>query len=539
MYVLLDIEWLNNKQNHFGPTQIAALRVTNEWSGQGLFYRRIRPRDPSFHNWNHMAYTGGTAEDFLRAQSLYSVISDFMAWLREDDVLCVWHKDTKSMLKSAVNIALKRGLTQEILILQQYMPKHLKRWGIANNSPHKIVKARGWDVSKPIHQANNDVINMRRALMSLCFRAEELETAQAETSAAATKDMAQERYYMEPQRSVVHLPGCSHIPTDAIEVMKPEKGFLFKEGIRFCSCMAEVMSQKRRERNRDTIARSQYNYVYAENSKVFHRRNCGLILKSTAMIKGSVYYEGCIRADKRPCKICNPVAEKRFDYKIKKNNIRKIGVGMRSLTSEEQRSMLRYRQAREERFSKGTDDFKSEIDKADFYTLTQSRFGFFAAKGYNTFHLRHCRKLQGLTHIHGFATYKDAVRAGHQPCKYCKPTKKHDITCSVPITNQQRAGESIKDLEELCLRNGYPFNSEGTWFGFQTPVGKWIIEIATKPYVVQHINLTVTPDNESNFHRQPRLFLSMTDAFEYIHRHDLALLSKRCEAPMESMAAEG
>lgn len=57
----------------------------------------------------------------------------------------------------------------------------------------------------------------------------------------------------------------------------------------------------------------------------------------------------------------------------------------------------------------------------------------------------------------------------------------------------------------------------------ETEVGIWRINTASSPYRLDHINLTMTPDNRTEFHRQPRLFLSLRDAFYYIKRHDEGL----------------
>ena len=58
-------------------------------------------------------------------------------------------------------------------------------------------------------------------------------------------------------------------------------------------------------------------------------------------------------------------------------------------------------------------------------------------------------------------------------------------------------------------------------------MGRWKIDTSTSPYVIYHINLVRTPDNENYYHRQPRLFLSLLDAFLYIHRHDKNLMRGR------------
>lgn len=64
MFVLMDIEWIENRYHHINPTQIAAMRVDEQWNCQDQFYSRIYPRDNSFHNWKHMAYIGGTPSDW-------------------------------------------------------------------------------------------------------------------------------------------------------------------------------------------------------------------------------------------------------------------------------------------------------------------------------------------------------------------------------------------------------------------------------------------------------------------------------------------
>ena len=112
------------------------------------------------------------------------------------------------------------------------------------------------------------------------------------------------------------------------------------------------------------------------------------------------------------------------------NTIKKMGGKSRFLSVEEERSLDRYAQAKKERLSGQNADFKTETEKNDFYTLTQPRFGFFAGSGFETFHLRTCKKLEGLTHIKGFSTFKEAMRSGRHPCKYCKPTNKNNIVYS-------------------------------------------------------------------------------------------------------------
>ena len=145
--------------------------------------------------------------------------------------------------------------------------------------------------------------------------------------------------------------------------------------------------------------------------------------------------------------------------------------------------------------------------------------------------MRNCKKLSGITNVEGFAWYKDATRAGYSPCKCCKPDPKHDVVVSLPIYSTKRYGESVGTLKGLCNRFGYKYWEEDGLSHLETDVGIWRINTSVSPYRLEHINRVATPDNRTEYHRQPRLFLSIRDAFYYIKRHDegLALTWKETE----------
>ena len=167
---------------------------------------------------------------------------------------------------------------------------------------------------------------------------------------------------------------------------------------------------------------------------------------------------------------------------------------------------------------------KQEV-KDDLYTLTQPRFAFWAATGYNTFHLRHCKKMVGLTHLKGFSLYADATSAGYRPCKCCKPTSKHDINVSLPIYSKKRYGDGVQALIDACESHAYEYKQDGSRFTFETPVGIWRLDTTRTPYRIQHINTAMNPNNRITFHNQPRLFYSLKDVFDYVKRHDDHLLA--------------
>ena len=119
------------------------------------------------------------------------------------------------------------------------------------------------------------------------------------------------------------------------------------------------------------------------------------------------------------------------------------------LSADEQRAINRHRQAQEERMAYMQNGSLKQDGKDDLYTLTQPRFAFWAASGYNTFHLRNCKKMSGLKNLKGFSLYADATAAGYRPCKCCKPTSKHDIYLSLPIYSKKRYGDGIRRVIRL------------------------------------------------------------------------------------------
>lgn len=58
MYVLVDMEWISNQRGNHWPTQLAAARVDAHWNTVDTLSTLFRPKDFSFQQWGHMAFSG-------------------------------------------------------------------------------------------------------------------------------------------------------------------------------------------------------------------------------------------------------------------------------------------------------------------------------------------------------------------------------------------------------------------------------------------------------------------------------------------------
>jgi len=544
MYVLMDIEWITNRDNVLNPTQFAALRVDQRWQELDSFYARIFPLNPSFYEWGHMAYSGGRAVDFMNARTLTQAFEAFLEWVKTDDVLCFWHEDSVSTFRAAYSLVYRTGYAGRILVLRDYLYPYLRDGGIKTGNPYKLMSRCGLTPPTIMHHSDNDVRAMLGAVAGYEYPQELLDENPPKLQKNIQNPIAslpeeQRPYQYDELRELFHKRDCPAIPVAAQLSGYADLKYMMRKKLRACpECMKKDLYEARVARNQDIIDRTDYRYVYALNSQVYHRRDCKAILHTSSEIRGSAYYQTVVDTGRRPCKLCNPTGQSWTEIQrpnLKKAKKKKKGnpQNERSLSEEEKRAIARFRQAKNERISGLENQFETEVAKNDFYILTQPRFAFWAAEGYQTFHLRHCRKLNGVDHLKGFARYKDATRAGHKPCKFCKPSEKHDIVLSIPITNQKNSQEKVSDLANLCMVYGYPYSEQGVYFCMETPVGKWKINTSSRPYILHHINLIVTPDCERGYHKQPRIFLSLEDTFNYIHRHDHKLIEQGQETSAE------
>jgi len=384
MYVLMDLEWVTNKQLHFSPTQIGAMRVNDAWEQQSVFYSRIRPRDASFYTWKHIGYTGGTALDYLHSPGIHHVLSKLEEWLLDDDVICIWAKDAKNILKSSYNLVLNKKVAQRIVIIGDYVYPLLKETGIQKGDAHRIASIYGVDAPKPKHHSENDVTAMQLALKAIGFSPELFLNAPPKKSTDASQEIVVPKalnnwsenapYQYDRKARIIHKKGCSEIPSDADLLGYDTLRIALSKHYEVCpACLASEIKIANKQRNQDIINRTEYNFVYADNSEVFHRRDCGLILATHGVIRGSVYYNTCAETGRRACKCCSPSPDKLVfpSKKIKLQSTKTPSAIERSMTREEQTSLARFKQAQKERYTRQPEQFDSETAKEDFYLIVE------------------------------------------------------------------------------------------------------------------------------------------------------------------------
>lgn len=538
MFVIVDMGWVTNDSGRHCPTQLAAAKVDSNWKGVSFCSTLIRPLDSSFHIWEDKAFGGAKAIDFLDGRGAYNSLSYFLDWLDEDDVLVWWHINSVRMFEKFVKIILKKQVNHQMITIHDRVYDFLDSKHKPKDTPYNIAGSLGFYVAE--HLKYSSAYNVRLIsdiLMQIEYPQEKLsepfvkaETKCDETMIVNTEHTEHFLYRYDYETNTIHSKDCPDIIGKEM-FMKRYNALnkAVKKKYKPCKCCKKEYNEIVKERSRRIIDQTPYTYIYTPTSDVFHRPDCRCMYYARTIF-GTTKFRTAINTGKNPCKICNPKSEPKVAKKVEKQ----ISVLLEKkhiipIDKEVDKALKRQRIAAEERARKLREENLTDAEIRDVYTLTQPRFAFWAGKGCKTFHIHSCSKINTTSELRGFESYEYAINSGYTPCRHCKPTAKHNATISVPISSKIRNNDRFEDLAYFSFQEGYTFKVEKDALYIETPVGKWYVKKSKPPICIEHINLVVTPFS-NKYHKQPRLFLSYYDVFEYIKRHDEALeqVSDKC-----------
>lgn len=560
MLVIMDIEWIE-ADYRVCPTQISALRVDSSWKVIDRFDQLIQPYNIRAQMWEHMAYNGHLPDEFIAAPTAATVMNRLNNWLSPLDILCWWSESTAATFIALHRLLLKQAPNYPMRLILPAIKASLQQKGIsARGSAYGIAKELAIPVSGREHCSMDDTDMIRIVCQQLMVQNEEIMQSFLRPAAEGATihtlfgkktapDMRNAEYEypyaLDMTKQILHRAECEKINFHHEIRLVSTMNLAFRTLSRPCSCCKEVYWDYSRRQADINIQKMQISYVYSEHEgrKLFHRPDCIHVKRMPyPMIHGAVRYDTCINHGYEPCGWCKPKPRDEKEPKhvymqpriavlkeIPSVSKKKVIAGdafnaTRTLSRFEQNAIKRHAAAVKERAAMPNN--LTGVENHDAFVLAQSGYAFWAAEGYQTFHLRNCPKLAHLSHLHGYARFAEAKHFGLSPCKLCKPTGKHDITASVPIYQQIRKNETVEEIDGLCTKYGWQYCRDEREYRIETTVGIWRLELETVPVRVLHINKVKTPGNETIFHKQERLFLSMTDTIEYIRRHDSSLMEK-------------
>lgn len=510
MFVIMDLEWFKTSKHHICPTQIAALRVDDEWNTASVFYELICPQEGVSVPWAHVAFSGASADAFMNAHSAHAILARLGQWLRPDDVLCWWREEPAAVLKLLLKAIMKQNYPNAACILSPYFMACVRDGHPLKGDPYSLARKRGIPVPKVEHCSINDVRAVQRLMQGVKISTDVLLGPVPDYRKFVKDHAAQYLFLYDESTNLLHIPGsrCAE-NLQELRGLTTIKSCIANQYKPCPECCTAVWKKELKAYNEETVRRQRCGYFFFDDSKVFHRGTCRFIRLAARRYNGAVYYETCIKGGRAPCKLCKPEPEPQAEEKPEKQQT--AGDWMRK---SERRAFERYTQAVRERSFAVRQDM-SASERRDMLTLTATNYAFWAAQGYRTFHLRSCRKLNGRTNLKGFETYQQAIHAGYQPCRECRPSKKDNMEISMPIDTVVRKEETLEDILAMCTRWALEHHYQQPFLSIRTPAAEWKINITMHPVVIYH-----KPASSNLFHEQHKMFLSVLDAIAYIAKHD-------------------
>ncbi len=540
MLVIMDMEWIEENHRPY-PTQISALRISEYWSENSRLDQLIRPAAGHDWDWDHMAFTGYGKDDFLRAPDAAAAMNSLQIWLRSDDVLCWWSEPTVTAFMTVWQYLFHVSPPFAFCLAAPALEESLLKAGVyPKGSAYSFARKLRISSLGTEHCSADDVNAVRLLISRLHVKPERimrhvLSDGLDQSGKPARNELYGSKYVLDLTNMQGHIASCSLIPQDITMKRVATLDEVVKSLVLPCSCCSGEYWSYSRKRAEENIRKSQLNYIFTEDTGLFHVPSCIYVQNIPyPKVHGSVRYSKAVAKGLFPCGRCWPRPEDENEphythedgFAIRRKMAEKIAAGRlgatedkaagRTLKRHEINAMQRHNQAIKEREAlspnvKGTEGH-------DAFVLTQSSYAFWAAEGYRNFHLRNCPKLNGLSHLHGYARYSDARKFGLSPCKLCKPSAKNDIIASVPMKQRIRENETEEQIDNFCDSQGWKHEYSDNAYYIETPVAKWKLMTDTHPLAVYHM-----PNGQTEYHKQHRTFLSMTDTVEYIRRHDIGV----------------
>lgn len=282
MYVLIDMEWVTNRHGNYWPTQLAAIRVDEEWQTVDSFSVLFRPKDITFQKWDHMAFSGWTRDNFLNADSLYPALDAFEHWLQPEDILCWWHQEAYDLYIMFTKVAQIRDRASMVVFLSDYIYGFLAGQKGAVGSPYKICAARDIPTPEPAHCSINDVLAIQSLVQSIDFQQRNLQAPPKKwvKDTTALKGSPVFPLLYDTSTQLLHHSDCELLPDNRYLPAYTSFKAPIRKRYKPCACCHDEFLDALWDRNQDSITRSDYNYVYSKQSKVFHTRNCSHVLLS-------------------------------------------------------------------------------------------------------------------------------------------------------------------------------------------------------------------------------------------------------------------
>ncbi len=318
MVVLMDMGWIENAEKEACPTQISAMRVDGSWDRVSRLDELIKPEDQSCQQWNHMAFAGYPSSAFLEAGTIQDALQKLNAWLLKDDVLCWWGDQPALVFSVVVRKIFNRSVKHPMKTIFSAFAHTVKDGQTTEGTPYKLARIRGIAIPRIEHCSRNDVDVIQKLLKRVQMSIKPILKSAIDMEAAIKpsdqyrkkkhmKPVNGASFFYDPKENKLHRADCEKAKQneEIVWVNSVKEGL--KHGYPPCSCCKAEYWDYSWQQAKEAIRKCRYSFVYTWQGKYFHKPTC-IHAKHIpyGQLRGSVYYENCIRSNKIPCGWCKP-----------------------------------------------------------------------------------------------------------------------------------------------------------------------------------------------------------------------------------------
>lgn len=536
MFVLMDLEWITDFNNFNYETQLAALRVDNNWNEVSSYTSLIHPQVWMEHA---IGLGGHTREEYDRAYSLTKVMEGFQRWLQPDDVLCWWQNDPKELFEKEYKRLMDADLDRLSIELKPCFKAFVDDGFSKSGNPYDLAAAREIPRYKPAHDSLNDVWMLADLLSAVSLTQDVNELLHADAVLKVQDQIAHKnaKYLIDTKDNSTHILGCKRISS----MVNCSAAWSIREVVKhhgpICSCcrnevLPQIVEYNAKElASRKCIGYSKI-YFYLNDSAVYHTRDCSCLLQTTKRISSTPILEK-LASEKTPCRHCRPDVDRelkdvsfveemaRLSQPVSKEVAKpKVGIvgdtiypvlSMDGLNKAHRRAYQRYLEVREQQ--------KNSPNGSNVRSSTT----FLADDSTGLFHTLSCDRIGDHASMRGFSHCTDAKKKGYRPCKYCTPTHDDEAMFAIPEYSTMYKTESLLMIRRECDKYGIRFEirEQEQELALVTDMGEWIVDLVNRPIILMHLNTVNTYlMGEKNYHEQPVMFMNVIDAIRYVNKHD-------------------
>lgn len=212
MLVLMDLEWTEHSNGEKELTQIAAVRMDEQWNKKEKINLLVCPAEDGSADWAYMAFSGYEAKDFLSGRREADCLQALERWLLPADVIGLWSRSAKCTLLERWKHATGQDFSYPVSVVNDWIYDTLRKRKQYCHGLYTVAEVLDINPEGTEHCAKNDVSVLYQVLWKSGLTQEQLVSGKkiGLTGRELIEKMPY-NYFYTPTSAVFHTKTCAAI----------------------------------------------------------------------------------------------------------------------------------------------------------------------------------------------------------------------------------------------------------------------------------------------------------------------------------------